>query len=430
MPRRSVRNRKPRSLDLPEEKERNSKSKGRILQGASSGECQSRKSTDPKELLQNARSIVTKPVIDTETEGTTSPEEVSVCCKCQKEDSPVNEGKAKNTWIDCDICGKWWHGACARLSDETVKKLIAVGIKYSCAFCVLGESESLSDIDSKLDKVLSLSTILAESHTCKSDKSVVSDSTKIVKLSSDTDKIVILDQIASPKEFRSSDKINKELSRFPETQNKTERAYCLPQGGVALHLKEGVKSETFIKEFPVGAFGKVGSVHQIRGGKCNEKKTCVAYAKNIPVNIHSSLLKASIDPCGDRIVSVHRLRYSRSGKVLPVIRVTFKDFNYYQECCSKGIHIPGTKQKKTLFEPERRRKVIRCYNCHRFGHIGKICLHKSRCLNCGKEECASQDCMSTPCCANCGGNHKADSSHCPTFLSISRKFKVYSCLQN
>ena len=177
MPRRSVRNRKPRSLDLPEEKEANSKYKGRILQGANSGRCKSRKGTDPKELLQNARSRVTKPAIDTGTEETTSPEEVTVCCKCQKEDSPVNQGKAKDTWIDCDICGKWWHGACARLSDETVKKLIAVSIKYSCAFCVLGESESLSDIDSKLDKVLSLSTILAESQTCNSDKSVISDAT-------------------------------------------------------------------------------------------------------------------------------------------------------------------------------------------------------------------------------------------------------------
>ena len=367
---------------------------------------------------------------DTRTEEATSPEELTVCCKCRKEDSPVNQGKAKDTWIDCDICGKWWHGACARLSDETVKKLISVGIKYSCAFCVLGESESLSDIDSKLDKVLSLSTILAESHSRNCDKPVVTDSTKIGKITSDTDKIVILDQIASPKDFRSSDKINKELSRYPETQNKTKRAYCLPQGGVALHLKEGEKSETFIKEFPIGAFGKVGSVHQIIGGKCNKQKNWVAYARNIPVNINSSSLKASIDSSGDKVVTVHRLSYSRSGRILPVIRVTFQDHKYYQECCSEGIHIPGTKQKTTVFDPERRRKVIRCYNCQRFGHIGKICLHKSRCMNCGKEECDNQDCVSTPCCANCGGNHKADSSRCPTFLSISRKFKVYSCLQN
>ena len=75
---------------------------------------------------------------DTRTEEATSPEELTVCCKCRKEDSPVNQGKAKDNWIDCDICGKWWHGACARLSDETVKKLISVGIKYFCSFLCSG----------------------------------------------------------------------------------------------------------------------------------------------------------------------------------------------------------------------------------------------------------------------------------------------------
>ena len=30
-----------------------------------------------------------------------------VCCKCGKEDSPFNKGEEEDTWIDCDICGKW-----------------------------------------------------------------------------------------------------------------------------------------------------------------------------------------------------------------------------------------------------------------------------------------------------------------------------------
>ena len=29
-----------------------------------------------------------------------------VCCKCAKEDSPANKVE-EDTWIDCDICGKW-----------------------------------------------------------------------------------------------------------------------------------------------------------------------------------------------------------------------------------------------------------------------------------------------------------------------------------
>ena len=49
-------------------------------------------------------------------------------CKCLEEDSPESQGICEETMIGCDICGKWWHGACARLSDETVQKFIEAGI--------------------------------------------------------------------------------------------------------------------------------------------------------------------------------------------------------------------------------------------------------------------------------------------------------------
>ena len=413
MPRRSVRNRKLKRLDVSEER------------------CSSRKKERSTTNSQD------KPSSRLSTDSARGVEEV--CCKCLEEDSPESEGKIKETWIDCDICGKWWHGACAKLSDETVQKLIEAGIKYSCAFCVIGRenltnrSESLCSIDSKLDKVLSLSTLIADTRAGSKDQSLEAGAPKTVKTvlseNSDTDKIVVVDGICSPREFRTSEKINKELSKFPQTQNKTERAYCLSQGGIALHLKEIENSAQFIQEFPRSAFGSVEAVHQIKE-KCKGRNTYTAYGKNIPVNLDESSLKLALDASGKSIKSVHRLKYSRSGRLLPVIRVTFQDYSLYKEVCSRGIHIPGTKQRITLFEPERRKKVVRCYNCHRFGHIGKACLNKSRCVNCGREDCESQDCSLPSCCANCGGRHKADSSHCPTFLSVLRKFRVYSILQN
>ena len=415
MPRRSVRNRKLKRLDVSEERCSTRKKERSTTNSQDKPRASSRLSTD------SARGVE------------------EVCCKCLEEDSPESEGKIKETWIDCDICGKWWHGACAKLSDETVQKLIEAGIKYSCAFCVIGRenltnrSESLCSIDSKLDKVLSLSTLIADTRTGSKDQSLEAGATKTVKTvlseNSDTDKIVVVDGICSPREFRTSEKINKELSKFPQTQNKTERAYCLPQGGIALHLKESENSDQFIQEFPRSAFGSVEAVHQIKE-KCKGRNTYTAYGKNIPVNLDESSLKLALDASGKSIKSVHRLKYSRSGRLLPVIRVTFQDYSLYKEVCSRGIHIPGTKQRITLFEPERRKKVVRCYNCHRFGHIGKACLNKSRCVNCGREDCESQDCSLPSCCANCGGRHKADSSHCPTFLSVLRKFRVYSILQN
>ena len=42
--------------------------------------------------------------------------------------------------------------------------------------------------------------------------------------------------------------------------------------------------------------------------------------------------------------------------------------------------------KAAYIEEERRVKVIRCYNCHRFGHILKICTYQTKCGICASEE--------------------------------------------
>ena len=125
MPRRSVRNRKLKCLDVSEEK-CSSRKKERSTNSQDKSKATSRKSTDSVRGVED------------------------FCCKCLEEDSPESQGKSEETWIDCDICGKWWHGACAKLSDETVQKLIEAGIKYSCAFCVIGRGNLTNRSESVL----------------------------------------------------------------------------------------------------------------------------------------------------------------------------------------------------------------------------------------------------------------------------------------
>ena len=78
-----------------------------------------------------------------------------------------------------------------------------------------------------------MSTLIAETRASNNEQSVDAGASKIVKTtlveSSDTDNIVVVDGIGSPREFSTSEKINKELSKFRETQHKTERAYRLPR---------------------------------------------------------------------------------------------------------------------------------------------------------------------------------------------------------
>ena len=64
--------------------------------------------------------------------------------------------------------------------------MIETGNKYSCAFCVIGRGnltnrpDSLCSSDNKLDKVLSLTTLIAEARAGNNDKIVVEDDTTIV----------------------------------------------------------------------------------------------------------------------------------------------------------------------------------------------------------------------------------------------------------
>ena len=179
-----------------------------------------------------------------------------------------------------------------------------------------------------------------------------------------------------------------------------------------MRLKEKVEEKSFIKSWPDTAFGGNTKIHPIKAKQ--NKQSFVAFAKNIQIHLTEELIKESIAVHGCGIVSVHRLRYSNSGILLPVNKAVFKDRDLY-ETCLNGIFIPQTKSKYKTFEPERKYRVIRCFNCHRFGHIGKVCIHKSRCINCGGEECSDIHCTAPVCCANCRGSHSVSSSKCPKF---------------
>ena len=79
--------------------------------------------------------------------------------------------------------------------------------------------------------------------------------------------------------------------------------------------------------------------------------------------------------------------------------------------------------KQTYVESERRRKVVRCFNCMRFGHIGSTCIFLQHCENCGEEHSAT-NCSNSPNCFNCGGSHKASSSKCTVYQTNLREIQV------
>lgn len=73
-------------------------------------------------------------------------------------------------------------------------------------------------------------------------------------------------------------------------------------------------------------------------------------------------------------------------------------------------------------------KVLLCYNCYRYGHLGKQCRSSVRCLKCGENH-ESKTCnkILTPRCFHCAGNHFTNEiGNCPEFKRQTEIKKVMS----
>ena len=119
--------------------------------------------------------------------------------------------------------------------------------------------------------------------------------------------------------------------------------------------------------------------------------------------------------CG--VKSASRLYYRNSKRPMPVVKIEFLTEADLQKAKSVVIE-QKLNGKSAYLEEERRVKVIRCYNCHRFRHISRICTYTTRCGFCASEEHTELDCTNPNKCANCEGNHTASSKICPVYQQV------------
>ena len=345
-------------------------------------------------------------------------EEGQVCSGC-KLSSPRIKRFVEEPWIQCDVCNGWWHLECACLTPESGKLINKKKLYFPCAFCVLKSLSTTSSVDTA-NKTKESSFQIQKN--LESQKQQAQNNTKSFKKVTFSEQVVIVDKVDNPSNVSDTRKINEKLKNSSLNTENVEFAYPLAKGGVAVHFRDSYQAEKALKNWPGKVFGENESVHRPRGN-CGSK---VGFAKNVDPRYSKQQILQVFKDKGCKVSDVKRLFHRTTGRPMPVVKIFHESHEELLMTINKdlGLKFNG---KQTYVEAERRRKVVRCFNCMRFGHIGSTCLLPQQCENCGEAHSAT-NCSNISRCFNCGGAHKASSSKCTVYQTKLREVQVQDIL--
>jgi len=236
------------------------------------------------------------------------------------------------------------------------------------------------------------------------DKLCFEDNSIELSQKPDTDNILIVVDIDNAIEFSSSRRILNEIHNFfPHI--KVDFAYSLAKGGVAIHTTCKSDRDLLLEQLPAESFG--------RGTKYLPKGHCAKciYLKGVDTSIDIGELSDQLKRKGIQITEGRRLTNRYTGKPTQIVKVSCAE-----DSANFLLATKLTINNKTCsVEREREVRVIRCYNCQRFGHLAKFCTNP-RCDLCGEHHSEQDKCKSYIHCVNCSGCHPAFSSHCPVYV--------------
>ena len=83
--------------------------------------------------------------------------------------------------------------------------------------------------------------------------------------------------------------------------------------------------------------------------------------------------------------------------------------------------------QKCKIELYRKKKpIIQCYRCQRYGHIATTCTSETeRCGRCSGDHKMRQCSSNVLKCSNCRGNHVSPDNRCPKFQEVKQKIEGY-----
>ena len=129
--------------------------------------------------------------------------------------------------------------------------------------------------------------------------------------------------------------------------------------------------------------------------------------------------ETTIDNLALNFFNVKANRFVKRDKtVLGTIRLTLSSAKDATKAENQGLFIDHLFYRPSYFI-QQGVKIIRCYNCKKFGHVSANCKFEKHCGRCSQKH-KFTDCPNKhldPTCANYGKNHQTDSFDCQLYLN-------------
>ncbi|KAL4111825.1 hypothetical protein QTP88_015710 [Uroleucon formosanum] len=151
-----------------------------------------------------------------------------------------------------------------------------------------------------------------------------------------------------------------------------------------------------------------------------ENKAFRIVIRNIHPSTPTNEVGIAIQEIGFTVRQVVNVRHKITKLALPIFFVDLEPAEINKDVFHV-THILHTKIK--IEEPHKRRELVQCFNCQKYGHSKTYCSHPLRCIGCTANH-PSSSCNKTkdqpPTCALCGGNHPANYRGCTVHKDLQK----------
>lgn len=206
------------------------------------------------------------------------------------------------------------------------------------------------------------------------------------------------------------------LTAHPEIDNKIIRISSIGRNRIKVEFSDYIAANRLVRSiqlFKHSLEAYIPKFHIYRKG----------VVRGVSQDLSEGYLKCNIKPCEHNSFTVDEVKRitRKTGKIgedgeeirqpTQSIIVSFKS-----STLPKYIIINKVRCEVECYV----QRVLICYRCYRYGHIGKQCKASPRCIKCGENH-ASDSCDMSIKCLHCGGGHYATQlSECPEFQRQKR----------